>query len=367
MAELRLVADDAAGRLDQFLARALPAWSRTRLQALIRAGAVSVGGQPVTRPGARLAAGDAVGVGPELELPAQPSTLTPEAIPLEVIYEDDDLAVINKPVGLVVHPGAGRATGTLVQALLHRFGELSQGGAPGRPGIVHRLDRETSGVMVVARTDAAQRALSAQFQARTVSKHYWALVEGELRPARGDIRLAIGRDRHNRLKMRAQAAGARTGPVWRSRLPRQAKPLHAQAAAAGAPEVVVSSGARAAHTSYQVRERFEAAPAAGRRKPFVFSWVELELHTGRTHQIRAHMAALHHPVVGDRLYGASAVLALQGVPDGLRPPRPMLHASRLEFEHPRTGAVMAFSAPIPDDIERLLAGLRRLSRPEAAI
>ncbi|MGH9416555.1 MAG: RluA family pseudouridine synthase [Terriglobales bacterium] len=335
MAGLRLVADDAAGRLDQFLARALPAWSRTRLQALIRGGGVSVQGQPVTRPGMRLAAGDAVGLVSEFEPPSVPSALTPEPIALEVVYEDGDLAVINKPAGLVVHPGAGRATGTLVHALLHRYGELALAGVAGRPGIVHRLDRETSGVMVVARTDLAQRGLAAQFQARTVRKTYWALVEGELRPARGDIRLAIGRDRRNRLRMRA-----------------------------GAREM---AGARAAHTGYQVRERLEAAAAGPRRRPLAFSWVALQLHTGRTHQIRAHMAALGHPVVGDRLYGAAAVLALGGGAEGLRPPRPILHAARLGFEHPRTGAALEFAAPLPEDIERLLGELRRLAGRAAAI
>lgn len=317
-----------ADRLDLFLHRQVPNQSRARLQAQIRTGAVRVNGAEVTRPGTLLRAGDQVVM--------QAASLTPvaayaeaEAIPLEVLYEDADLAVLNKPAGLVVHPGAGQARGTLVNALLHRYGRLSAAGGAQRPGIVHRLDRTTSGVMVIARTDFSHQQLSAQFQARSVVKIYRALVHG-LTPAEGDIRLPVGRDLRQRVRMTTRRPEAH---------------------------------ARSARTSFR---RLEAFPApqhtpAGLRAACSFSELELRLYTGRTHQIRVHLAAVGHPVVGDRLYGAGAALAGPGELAGWPPPRVMLHAAELEFTHPHSHERLHFRAPIPAEMEEFCLALRRNS------
>lgn len=323
----------AAGgeRLDQHVHARYPGWSRARLQAQIRAGAVRVNGGGQRRPGAVLRAGDRV----EVALEARPRAMAAAAEPisLHILYEDEDVAVVDKPAGLVVHPGAGVGHGTLVNALLHRYGrggvgEGQQDRALQRPGIVHRLDRFTSGVMVVARSDAAHQRLSEQFQARTVVKLYRALAQGIPREAAGEIVLPVGRDRRQRVKMTTRRPAAH---------------------------------ARAARTGYRVLEEFRA-PAetpARLRAACCFSLLELHLHTGRTHQIRVHLAALGHPLVGDRLYGAATALAGPGALAGYRAERVMLHAAELEFTHPRTGARVRFQAPTPPEMEELCQRLRR--------
>ncbi|TAN20943.1 MAG: RluA family pseudouridine synthase [Acidobacteria bacterium] len=314
-----------AERLDLFLHAQLPDQSRARLQAQIRAGAVRVNGAEATRPGAVLRVGDLIEMQAAALAPVAPHAEA-EAIPLEVLYEDDDLAVINKPAGLVVHPGAGQARGTLVSALLHRYGRLSAAGGEQRPGIVHRLDRTTSGVIVVARTDFTHQQLSAQFQARSVVKIYRALVHG-LTAADGDIRLPVGRDLRQRVRMTTRRPEAH---------------------------------ARSARTSFR---RLAAFPApqdtpAKLRAACSFSELELRLFTGRTHQIRVHLAAVGHPVVGDRLYGAAATLAGPGALAGWQPPRVMLHAAELEFTHPRSHERLHFRAPVPVEMENLRLALR---------
>ncbi|MGH9413450.1 MAG: RluA family pseudouridine synthase [Terriglobales bacterium] len=312
---------EAAARLDQFLHAHLPDWSRARLQAQIRAGAVRVNDSEQIRPGIQLRLGDRIEVRLGAVPPVAPRAL-PEAIPLAILYEDEDLAVIDKPVGLVVHPGAGQPSGTLVNALLHRYGRMSATGGEQRPGIVHRLDRTTSGVLVVARTDFAHQQLSEQFQARTVIKLYRAVVHGIPRTASGDIRLPVGRDLRHRVRMTTRR-----------------------------PE----EHARGAHTAYRVLEAFP--------DPARFSALELRLYTGRTHQIRVHLAAIGHPVVGDRLYGAAAALSGPGDLNGWQPPRVMLHAAELEFEHPRSHERMRFAAPLPAAVEALCISLRRACEP----
>jgi 23S rRNA pseudouridine1911/1915/1917 synthase len=310
---------DAGVRLDRFLQAQAADLSRTRLQALILAGQVHVtGGLP--RASHRLRAGARVTVDVP---PPEPVALTPEPIPLDVVYEDADLLVVNKPTGLVVHPGAGHRTGTLVHALLARCGpSLSGIGGARRPGIVHRLDRGTSGLLVVAKTDHAHRVLARQLKARTVERHYLALVHGQLPHAAGVVETAIGRDPRDRLRMAVRPAGA----------------------------------GRPALTRYRVLERF-ARPA-----PLMF--LEVTLGTGRTHQIRVHVAHLGAPVVGDRTYRRR----------GAAPPDPelaahvaglggqALHAAVLGFFHPTTGARLRFEAPAPPAFAALLTWLRGLPR-----
>ncbi|HVA62977.1 MAG TPA: RluA family pseudouridine synthase [Terriglobales bacterium] len=329
-AKTAFTCQQAAPRLDRFLHACLPDMSRTRLQGLIQAGGVRVNGAPSLRPSTAVAAGDRV----ELTLaPPPPSTLTPEDIPLDVLYEDDDLVVVNKPAGLVVHPAAGTRSGTLVHALLHRYGTLSETGGAARPGIVHRLDKGTSGVMVVARNDFAHQRLAQQFQARQVEKYYLALVQGTMAAPTGEAAQAIRRDRRHRLRMTTRGGGEDVG--------------------------------REALTRYQVLEAFRppAGTPAGLRAACSYSWLRVRIHTGRTHQIRVHMAALGHPVVGDRLYGAAAALAGPGALAGLRPERVMLHATELAFTHPRTGAALRFTAPPPPEMQTLLAELRAACQP----
>jgi len=325
---------DETPRLDRFLAQRLPDLSRTKLQALIRDGGVRVNGAVVERPSLLLTPGAVVAVALG---PPPPSGLAAEDIPLDVLYEDDDIVVVNKPAGLSVHPGAGRTSGTLVNALLGRYASLSALGGEARPGIVHRLDRFTSGVMVVARNDRAHQRLADQFQSRAVSKTYWALVQGRMKALQGSIDLAIRRD-----------------PIRRARMTTRRRP---------------DAQSREAHTSYTVRQAFSPPPAtpASLVSACRFSWLEVQIHTGRTHQIRVHMAALGHPVVGDRLYGAAAALAGPGALAGFRPERPMLHSARLGLAHPATGLFMTWEAPLPGDILALLGALRQeTSRNEPA-
>ena len=297
-------------RLDQFLARALPKFSRSRIQQLIRRKSVTLNGSPA-RPRDLLRLGDRIEVN---EPPPEKIDNRPEAIPIEIIYEDDDLIVINKQPGLVVHPGAGQREHTLVNALLHHFPKLSGIGGKERPGIVHRLDRETSGCLVVAKNDEAHRGLSAQFAARTVEKIYLALVAGKLRKSSGTIEEKIGRH-----------------PVDRQRMS------------------IASKRGRAAKTEYRVL-----------RSSGELSLLECRLHSGRTHQVRVHLKHLGHPVLGDKIYGGRFAKLF---------PRQMLHAWKLGFQHPRTLEWKNFEAPPPRDFETAVKPLRPLfsfaSRPRS--
>jgi len=299
-------AADAGRRLDLYLASRLPELSRTRIQELIDQGHVHVSGRSPRR-AHRIAAGEVV----EIEiLPRPPLSAQPEEIPIELLYEDPDFVVVNKPAGMVVHAGAGVSRGTLVNALLHRLGKLSNAGGVLRPGIVHRLDRGTSGALLVARNDAAHRALAAQFRARTVQKTYIALLHGRLARDAGVIALPIARDPRRRTRMTAR----------------------------------LRSG-REARTSWRVLLRLGN-----------FTLVAAELHTGRTHQIRAHFAAIGHPLAGDTLYGAPQRARAGGV---LLPPlgRVFLHAARLGFAAPQSGRPIEVRAPLDAGLRTYLGEL----------
>jgi 23S rRNA pseudouridine1911/1915/1917 synthase len=297
-------------RLDQFLVRRIPGESRSQIQNWIRKGYVRVNGEPAktgyrTRPKDRIA----------LQVPeSMPNLPFPEEIPLDILYEDSDLAIINKPAGLVCHAGAGIRSGTLVNALLHRMGPL-EAGDPSRPGIVHRLDKLTSGVMLVAKNNWAHRQLAQQFKNRQVQKEYAALVHGSPSPPSGTIDLPLGRDPRNRKKMSTRA--------------------HRK---------------RAAVTHYTVEENYGFASLLG-----------IRIETGRTHQIRVHLSQKGHPIVGDSLYGANR----QSLPAGLSEAakdleRPFLHSRLLRFRHPRSGASLSFRSPLPPELERFLSALRNL-------
>lgn len=319
--QLRIVvsADEAGQRLDRWLAARLPELSRTRIQELIAEGRVRINGAPA-KPSRKIEAGEII----EVEAVPRPVLAAlPEAIPLDVLYEDDDVAVVNKPAGMVVHAGAGAASasGTLVNALLHRYRRLPTAnieGAGVRPGIVHRLDKETSGVVVIARNDHAHAQLGAQFAARKVQKTYLALVHGRLKGESGAIDLPVARDLHRRTRMTTRR-----------------------------PE------GRAASTRWRVLLRLESDAGRGRT---AFTLTEVDLRTGRTHQIRVHFSAIGHPVVGDTLYGAPAQLRLAGraLP---RLPRNFLHAARICFLHPRLGTPVEVRAPLPDELQSYLRQL----------
>ena len=307
----------ATRRLDQYLAAALADYSRTFLQRLIREGRVTVNGAP-SEASYRIRRGDRIEV--TIELPSGPS-VPPEDIPLDILYEDDQLLVINKPPDMVVHPAKGHQSGTLVNALVGHTQTLSSAYGELRAGIVHRLDRDTSGAIVAAKTDAAHSALAAQFEARTVEKHYIAVVEGEPQLDSDLIDAALGRHRKNPEKMAVQREGG--------------KP---------------------AQSIYRVVRRFRG-----------FTELDVELLTGRTHQIRVHLAHIGHPVVADDLYGPRAALYRSDLL-GVKPPedepplieRQALHARRIAFNHPATGQRLEFTAPIPEDLARLLAALAEL-------
>jgi 23S rRNA pseudouridine1911/1915/1917 synthase len=313
-ADARSLAVDEAGvgeRLDRWLVRCVPEASRARLQAVIAQGGVQVDGRPA-RPSLRLKAGQTVSI--RLPAPA-PAVPLPEDIPLAIVHEDRHLLVVDKPAGLAVHPGAGRGSGTLVNALLHRVHDLSGIGGVLRPGIVHRLDRGTSGLMVVAKDDATHLALSRQFAGRSVEKEYLAVVLGVPRPAQGTIDAPIGRD-----------------PVHRKRMSTRAP------------------RGRAARSTYEVMEAFGGA-----------ALVRVRIATGRTHQIRVHLAAIGHPVAGDETYGgsrrpAAGAPAVRVALAALT--RPALHAARLAFTHPATGERLSFQSALPADLQALLAALR---------
>jgi 23S rRNA pseudouridine1911/1915/1917 synthase len=293
---------DSGKRLDQVVHERLPQFSRSRIQQWIREGRILVNGAG-ERPSYRVRAGDAIEVNP-----AEPPPLraTAEDIPLPILYEDDDLVAVDKPAGMVIHAGAGVHSGTLVNALLHRFSALSGVGGALRPGIVHRLDRFTSGVLLVAKNDAAHRALAAQFSGRQVEKIYLALVHGTVKRESGRIERPIARDPVRRTRMTA-------------RLER----------------------GRAAWTEYRVLRRF-----AG------FTLLEARIGTGRTHQIRVHLSSIGHPVAGDTLYGAPA----KG--EG-RPPlgRYFLHAHRIRFRQPSSGEEISLESPLPAELQSWMTGL----------
>ncbi|RAZ73818.1 RluA family pseudouridine synthase [Mesorhizobium atlanticum] len=323
---------DAAGqRLDQWLAAQLgPNLSRSRVQALIKQGAVSIAGKPVLEAKRKLTAGERVEI---LVLAPEPAEPKGEDIPLDILYEDGELIVINKPAGLVVHPGAGNWTGTLVNALIHHCGDSLSGiGGVKRPGIVHRLDKETSGVMVVAKTDRAHKALSEAFadHGRTgdLERAYLALVWGIPQRPTGTVDAALGR----------AADRIRRAVVPESR-----------------------DDARHAVTHFSVVERFGEDQQAFATA----SLVECRLETGRTHQIRVHMAHIGHPVVGDPDYGQAFRTKANRLPEPLKTkvrafPRQALHAWLLEFRHPTTHLTMRFEAPMPGDMEELVGDFRKL-------
>lgn len=292
---------DKGERLDVFLARQAPELSRSRVQKLIADGQVAVKGRPA-KANHKVQPGEAVSL---TVPPPEPVAVEAEAIPLDVVYEDAEVVVVNKPRGMVVHPAAGNWRGTLVNALLARCDDLSGVGGEVRPGIVHRLDKDTSGVMVAAKSDRAHASLAKQIKDRTAGRKYLALVHGNVKADEGLIDAPIGRHRTDRKKM---AVDAERG--------------------------------REARTRFTVLERFAA-----------YTLVACKLETGRTHQIRVHMAYIGHPVVGDPKYGP------KGSPfpiDGQA-----LHAAELTFRHPASGAEMVFTAPLPADMEGILAKLRR--------
>jgi len=295
-------------RLDRFLASVLGDRSRSQIQRLIKSGHVQVGGR-IGKPNQPVRTGHAITI--DLPEPVDP-TPQPEALPLSIRYQDPDIIVVDKPAGMVVHPAAGHTGGTLVNALLHHVTDLSGIGGERRPGIVHRLDRGTSGLMVVAKNDKAHDELGRQFHDREVEKDYIALVWGEVMAGRR-IDAPIGRDPVNRKKMSARARRSREA---------------------------VTRIVRAEHF--------------GR----LLTLVQVAIHTGRTHQIRVHLSAIGHPVVGDPLYGGIH----RRVPGDLRAithlDRPFLHAARLVFKHPADGRRMEFESELPDDLERVIDELR---------
>ena len=306
--EVLVTAGETPKRLDVFLANREPTLSRAALQRLIQEGSVRINGQRV-RPSQKIRPGDRI----TLEIPRpEPLELRPEPIPLDILYEDEALLVLNKPAGLVVHPAPGHWSGTLVNALLSHFGKgeafLSTIGGKERPGLVHRLDKETSGVMVIAKSDQAHRSLARQFKEHSITRVYEAFVWGSMKKSQGVIDLAIGRDTRERKKFS----------------PRTARP-------------------KASATEYKVVRRLDT----------IATWVRLSPRTGRTHQIRVHLGSINHPVLGDPTYGGRKVKELEGVVI----PRVMLHARILGFTHPRTGKYVEFSAPLPPDMEAIQASL----------
>jgi 23S rRNA pseudouridine1911/1915/1917 synthase len=309
---------DAGQRLDVWLSRRMPELSRARVQALLEGGFASLDGAPA-RPSVRVRAGQIASVSIPPPVAAAP---LPEAIPLTILYQDDRLAVVDKPAGLVVHPGAGRPSGTLVNALLGCMEGLSGIGGVLRPGIVHRLDRGTSGLLVVAKDDETHRSLARQFAAREVEKDYLAIVHGVPKRASGTIEAAIGRDATHRKRMSTRAARGRP-----------------------------------ARSAYDVVEALDGAAV-----------LRVRIHTGRTHQIRVHLASIGHPVAGDATYGgrrapACRSLRARAAIESLS--RPALHAHRLAFRHPSTGEWLRVESPLPADLAELVARLRPSERSES--
>lgn len=313
--------DAAADRLDAYLAGRLSDLSRTRIVRLLKAGRIRVDGRvpkksEAPEPGAVV----------EIEIPPpEPSELVAEPLPLDIVYQDEDLLVVDKPAGMVVHPAPGHPRGTLVNALLHHVGDLSGIGGVERPGIVHRLDKDTSGLLVVAKTDRAHRGLAAALKRREVHRGYLTACWGHLDEDEVTVDSPIGRSRRDRKRM------------------------------------AVVSGGRRAVTHLRRQERWTAADR-----------VRAELETGRTHQIRVHLASIGHPVVGDATYGAGAEKGISGPGRGWarelarRVPRQFLHAAELRFRHPRTGEALRFERGLPPDLASADEWARRTSMPDGA-
>jgi 23S rRNA pseudouridine1911/1915/1917 synthase len=344
-AELHASQDDAGTRLDQFLVANLPDVSRVRVQQLLEAEKILVNGSRA-KPSLKLRGDEAITVSGKVQ--AAPLKAFAENIPLDIVYEDDDLAVVNKPAGMLVHAGAGtgddpRNHGTLVNALLHHFNSLSNVNGELRPGIVHRLDKDTSGLVVIAKNDVAHRKLSEQFSSREVNKRYLALVHGWPKQDLGTVNAPVIRDSIRRTRMTTRGHGGRD-----------------------------------ALSHYKVLERF-ASPYGK------FALVEVKIETGRTHQIRVHMSSIGHAVVGDTLYGAPAALSPSTLAreshgtaistrnaakrmtarkrtseEGktLSLPRNFLHAAVIDFQHPKKGTQLSFSRPLPEDLETFLGKLK---------
>lgn len=310
--------EEVGDRLDHAVAARYPELSRTRVKELIDSELVLVDGKP-SKGSHHLHTGEKVAVNPKARPPLRAQA---ESIPLEILFEDADIIAVNKPAGMTVHAGAGNPTGTMVNALLGRGQSLSQSGDALRPGIVHRLDKETSGVILVAKTDAAHARLGEAFRQRTVNKTYIALVQGSFETTSGRIELAIGRDPLRRVRMAAEQVN------WVRTKPR-----------------LKLTNFREARTDW--RSLLQIGPT---------TLLQVQLHTGRTHQIRVHFSALKHPVVGDTLYGAAAHLL---VGDTSLPPlgRNFLHAAKIAFSHPRTGERIELRAPLPSELRQFLATL----------
>jgi 23S rRNA pseudouridine1911/1915/1917 synthase len=302
---LRFHASAPGGRLDHFLVECLPEHSRNRLQQLIRQGNVTVDGDTITKSGFRLEGGERI----DVIIPAtEPADLLPESIPLDVIYEDGDVLIVNKPAGMVVHPSPGHDRATLVNAALAHAPDIEGVGGILRPGVVHRLDKDTSGLVVLAKNDKALRMVQRQFKERKVAKVYLALVDGAPPTPTGRVDAHVGRDPRHRKRM----------------------------------AVVPESRGREARTLYRTLERFEK-----------HTLIELKPETGRTHQIRVHMSFIGCPIVGDRIYGRrKPSLAVQ---------RHFLHAQKLTFRMPSNNAAKVFEATLPDELEVILERLRRAS------
>ena len=335
MDERRIIevpAEAAGQRLDQFVASQLEGVSRSRVQMLMDQGDVLVNGER-EKASLKLRGGEQIAVTGEPH--PTPLKATAEDIPLDVVFEDADLAVVNKPAGMMVHAGSGqnedaRSRGTLVNALLYRFKKLSSTGGDLRPGIVHRLDKDTSGLIVVAKNDRTHAALGEMFAGRQMKKTYIALVQGAVERVRGTINAGVGRD-----------------PVRRTRMTTQP-----------------TENARTAVSHYEVIRRLNSRFG-------MFTLVRVRIETGRTHQIRVHMASIGHPVVGDTLYGGAGQLTDQvasqaaqskaarrrAEPERLKLGRNFLHAARLEFTHPRTGKLLELEAPLPEELENFLSRL----------
>ena len=315
--------EDAGKRLDHFLTTKLGNVSRARVQQLITEQKILVN-DAAAKASLKLRGGENITILGPAERP--PLRAIAEEIPLDIVYEDDDLAIVNKPAGMMVHAGAGatedaRNRGTLVNALLHHFARLSNVGGETRPGIVHRLDKGTSGLIIVAKNDEAHRKLAAQFARREVKKKYIALVHGSVKKDSGTISASISRDRVRRIRMTTRQAGGRE-----------------------------------AVSHYNVVRRLDT--------PFgKFTLLEVKIDTGRTHQIRVHMASLGHPIVGDTLYGAPQQMrvgrAKQRDAATISLPRNFLHAAELELIHPRSGAKLSFRSPLPAELQPLLAEIER--------
>jgi len=294
-------------RLDKFLAANVPGLSRSRLQNLVETGMVELSGRNILKPGKKLSTGEKI----TLSIPRpEPLDLSPEDIPLDILFEDRHLIVINKPPGMVVHPGAGNTSGTLVHALLARCQDLSGIGGKLRPGIVHRLDKDTSGIMVAAKTDQAHTVLTEMFKKRLLKKKYTALIQGQMPDSSGVISLPIGRHPQRRTRM---SVNFRNG--------------------------------RESVTGYKVVKNLGS-----------HQMLDLRLHTGRTHQIRVHLSHLGHPLLGDKAYGGPAIIrAANG--EQLVIGRQMLHSGHLEFIHPVSNETVSLHAPLPDDMAAVIGFL----------